>query len=136
MLPRWLNLLLDDGSRGRLARRVEAPIAAIFTLVRNAGFVAIAQYVAAAGNHVGFDLLHGALAGLLVVQIASVFMLGPQIRLVRDPTSDRARLVQGGLNMALCAAACGLALYGIDLFVEGVIAWQTGGADAALDRPA
>ncbi|NBC88531.1 MAG: hypothetical protein GVX90_03395 [Alphaproteobacteria bacterium] len=126
MLPRWLETLLDDGARGRLAARIDRPIDIAFTIVRNAGFVAVAQYVAERGAHPGFRLVYIALALLLMVQIASRFMLQPQIRLFRSPMSDRRRLVQGAANMALCAAACALAIYAIDLFVRGMIAFQIG----------
>jgi hypothetical protein len=124
MLPRWMEGLLDDGARARLADRIDRPIATTFTIVRNAGFVAIAQYAAARSGAAAFQLLYLGLAGALVVQIAAQFMLQPQIPLFRSPMSDRRRVIQGAANMALCALACAGALWAIDLLVQGIVDYQ------------
>jgi len=125
-VPRWLEHLLDDAARARLAARIDPPIAAAFNIVRNAGFVALAQFIAAQADNPAFTLVYLALALMLVVQIASRFMLQPQIRFLPDPPTDRKRLLEGLANMALCAVACAVALAAIDLLVEGMISFQIG----------
>jgi len=123
-LPRWLEVLLDDAARARLAARLDTPIVIAFNIIRNAGFVAIARFIALESRNPAFTLVYAVLALLLVVQIASRFMLQPQIPVFRGPLTARKRVAQGGVNMALCAAACMIALWGIDLLVRGMIEFR------------
>jgi len=124
VIPRWLDRLLDDDARAALAARIDRPIGAAFTIVRNAGFVAVAQYIAARADTPAFTAIYLVLAAMLMAQIASQFMLRPQLRLIPGPHGPRTRLLNGALNMALCAAACALALLAIDRLVDGMIAFQ------------
>ncbi|MGR3463493.1 hypothetical protein [Limimaricola sp.] len=114
----WLERLSDDRFRRSLGTRLEAIATEIFTVLRWGLLVGLARLIAMETGLWGFRALHWTLSGLLFVYLASVFMLRPEIPIFARTDTRRKRLIQTGVNYAICMAAFMAAMAAIDALAD------------------
>ncbi|MGX9856571.1 hypothetical protein ACR03S_14170 [Limimaricola variabilis] len=113
-----LDHLSEDRFRRAFGTRLEAIATEIFTVLRWGLLVGLARLIAIETELLGFRLLHWALSALLFAYLASVFLLRPEIPLFARTDTRRKRLIQTGVNYAICMAAFMAAMFAIDALAD------------------
>lgn len=110
----WIDRISDDALRRAFGIRLEAAVAETFTVLRWGLLVGLARVVAIETGMLGFRALHWFLSALLFGYLASIFLLRPEIPIFANADTRRKRLIQTGVNHAVCMAAFMAAMMGID----------------------
>lgn len=117
-LRRWLDQLSDDRWRRFVGDRLETAATETFTVLRWGLLVGLARLIALETGLWGFKALHWVLSALLFAYLASIFLLRPEIPIFARADTRRKRLIQTGVNHAVCMAAFMAAMMAINALAD------------------
>jgi len=123
-MPWWIDKLTDQTVRHALGRRFEVLTDEVFNVVRWTVLVGFAKFLANTYPEPVFEIVYYALAALLFGYLASRFLLRPEIPFMPNRTKLWQRLVQSGLNLAVCMVAFMTVIWLIDILVTAVAQYQ------------
>lgn len=122
----WLHRLTEQDVRYAVGARFEAFVDEAFQVVRWAGMVAVADYLARRYPDPYLSAVYWILAALLFGYVASRFLLRPEISLFGPGATRWQRLLQSAVNFLVCVVAFGAVLATIGTITERMTEQQLG----------